>query len=236
MDENKLERYFEIPMIIFGILVLPVLYIQMTSTNPLLRVLTFGVDVLIWLAFVIEFSTMISVTKDKKNYVKTNWLNLAIILLSPPLPLKALSGFEALRIIRVLRVLRVFVVLGRGTKGFKKFYAKNSVNYIVYLTVILIFICGFIFSIFEKGKSFFDGIWWAIETVSTVGYGDIAPLTTGGRAIGIILIFLGIGFMSMLTAAISAYFVEKDANQDTKQILEKLESLSKELDELKKSK
>jgi len=236
MDENKLERYFEIPMIIFGILVLPVLYIQMTSTNPLLRVLAFSVDVLIWLAFVIEFATMISVTKDKKNYVKTNWLNLAIILLSPPLPLKALSGFEALRIIRVLRVLRVFVVLGRGTKGFKKFYAKNSVNYIVYLTVILIFICGLIFSIFEKGKSFFDGIWWAIETVSTVGYGDIAPLTTGGRAIGIILIFLGIGFMSMLTAAISAYFVEKDANQDTKQILEKLESLSKELDELKKSK
>ncbi len=236
MDENKLERYFEIPMIIFGILVLPVLYIQMTSTNPLLRSIAFVIDVLIWLAFLIEFVTLISVTKDKKRYVKTNWLNLAIIVLSPPLPLRALPGFEALRIIRVLRVLRVFVVLSRGTKGFEKFYAKNSINYVLYLTVILVFICGFIFSIFEKGKSFFDGIWWAIETVSTVGYGDIAPLTPAGRALGIVLIFLGIGFMSMLTAAISAYFVEKDSNREMKQILEKLDTLSKELEELKKSK
>ena len=234
MDENKLERYFEIPMIIFGILVLPVLYIQMTSTNPLLRSIAFVIDVLIWLAFLIEFVTLISVTKDKKRYVKTNWLNLAIIVLSPPLPLRALPGFEALRIIRVLRVLRVFVVLSRGTKGFKKFYAKNSINYVLYLTVILVFICGFIFSIFEKGKSFFDGIWWAIETVSTVGYGDIAPLTPAGRALGIVLIFLGIGFMSMLTAAISAYFVEKDSNREMKQILEKLDTLSKDIEELKK--
>ena len=92
----------------------------------------------------------------------------------------------------------------------------NILSTIIYFRVILIFFCGLIFSIFEKGKSLFDGIWWAIETVSTVGYWDIAPLTTGGRAIGIILIFLGIGFMSMLTVAISAYFVEKDANQDTK--------------------
>jgi voltage-gated potassium channel len=234
MDENKLERYFEIPMIIFGILVLPVLYIQMTSTNPLLRGIAFIIDVLIWLAFVIEFVTLISITKDKKQYVKTNWLNLAIILLSPPLPIRALPGFEALRIIRVLRVLRVFVVLSRGTRGFKKFYAKNSVNYVLYLTVILVFICGFIFSLFEKGKSFFDGIWWAIETVSTVGYGDIAPITPAGRALGIVLIFLGIGFMSMLTAAISAYFVEKDSNREMKQILEKLDALSRDLEELKK--
>mgnify|MGYP000909606471 CR=1 FL=1 len=236
MDENKLGRYFEIPMIIFGILVLPVLYIQLTSTSPLLRLIAFVIDILIWLAFVVEFVAMISITNDKKNYVKTNWLNLAIILLTPPLPLRALAGLEGLRIIRVLRVLRVFVVLGRGTKGFKKFYAKNSINYVLYLTVILVFICGFIFSLFEKGKSFFDGIWWAIETVSTVGYGDIAPLTPAGRALGIMLIFLGIGFMSMLTAAISAYFVEKDSNKEMKQILEKLDSLSKEIESLKKNK
>jgi len=94
----------------------------------------------------------ISVTKDKKKYAKQNWLNLFIILVSPPLPLKALKGFEGLRIIRVLRVLRVFVVLGRGTKGFKKFYAKNSVNYIIYLTVILIFFLRTYLFYIRKGQ------------------------------------------------------------------------------------
>lgn len=47
MDEKKLEQFFEVPMIIFGLLVIPVLYIQTTTTNPSLRILAFIVDILI---------------------------------------------------------------------------------------------------------------------------------------------------------------------------------------------
>jgi voltage-gated potassium channel len=50
--------------------------------------------------------------------------------------------------------------------------------------------------------SAWDGVWWAVTTVSTVGYGDITPTTDGGRAIAITVMLVGIGFVAILTAAV----------------------------------
>ena len=57
--------------------------------------------------------------------------------------------------------------------------------------------------------SFWDGIWWAIVTMGTVGYGDKYPLSPGGRVVGMVLIFSGVGLMSLFTATIASVFVEK---------------------------
>lgn len=57
--------------------------------------------------------------------------------------------------------------------------------------------------------SFWDSLWWAIVTMTTVGYGDKYPVTLGGRVVGIILICSGVGLMSLLTATIASLFVEK---------------------------
>ncbi len=57
--------------------------------------------------------------------------------------------------------------------------------------------------------SLWDGIWWAVVTMGTVGYGDKYPVTPGGRGVGFLLIFLGVGLMSLFTATIASMFVEK---------------------------
>ncbi len=57
--------------------------------------------------------------------------------------------------------------------------------------------------------SLWDGIWWAVVTMGTVGYGDKYPITLGGRIVGLILIFAGVGLMSLFTATIASIFVEK---------------------------
>lgn len=57
--------------------------------------------------------------------------------------------------------------------------------------------------------SLWDGIWWAAVTMGTVGYGDKYPITTGGRIVGLIIIFAGVGLMSLFTATIASIFVEK---------------------------
>ena len=59
---------------------------------------------------------------------------------------------------------------------------------------------------------FADGVWWAIVTASTVGYGDIAPSTIWGRFIAILLMLSGVGLMSTLAASITSYFVGQEGN------------------------
>ena len=62
---------------------------------------------------------------------------------------------------------------------------------------------------FEENRSFPDAIWWAIVTLTTVGFGDIAPVSLGGRLIGVVLMFFGIGVLGMFTATIAGVFVEQ---------------------------
>ena len=62
---------------------------------------------------------------------------------------------------------------------------------------------------FQEGQSFPDALWWAIVTLTTVGYGDISPDSVGGRLIGVVLMFFGIGVLGLFTATIAGVFVEK---------------------------
>jgi voltage-gated potassium channel len=71
----------------------------------------------------------------------------------------------------------------------------------------------------DRIHSFGDGIWWAVVTATTVGYGDIAPTTTLGRIIAVVLMLSGIGLMSTLAASITTYFISPavEEKQDLKE-------------------
>ncbi len=57
-----------------------------------------------------------------------------------------------------------------------------------------------------------DALWWAIVTVTTVGYGDKYPVTAGGRGVAVVLMLVGIGLIGVLTATVASYFVEEKAD------------------------
>ena len=57
-------------------------------------------------------------------------------------------------------------------------------------------------------KNFGDGLWWAITTVTTVGYGDRYPTTTEGRFLAVVLMIMGISLMGVITASVAAWFVK----------------------------
>ena len=106
------------------------------------------------------------------------------------------------------------------------------------LSLILFFIVlfGFIFFITEPDvKSFSDGLWWALVTITTVGYGDITPMTSIGRLVASALMFLGLGLIASLTAVISVKFIQSFVDHHTNDdVLEKLEEMQKDIDEIKR--
>ncbi|HKG10445.1 MAG TPA: potassium channel family protein, partial [Gaiellaceae bacterium] len=78
-----------------------------------------------------------------------------------------------------------------------------------------------------------DGVWWAVVTVTTVGYGDLTPHTVGGRVVGIALMFVGISFLSLLTAAIASRFVREERSSEHTEMMDALHQIQAELAELK---
>ncbi len=147
---------------------------------------------------------------------------MAIIDLLAIVPFNRLTFFPvrltALRIFRLVRVLRIFKLnrylesLTSINEVFKS-KAKDIVTSI-FVVFLLLIIASLLIYFAEhdaqpdKFKNAFSGLWWAVATLTTVGYGDIYPVTVIGRVIGAISAILGIGMVAIPTGIISSGFME----------------------------
>jgi voltage-gated potassium channel len=118
-------------------------------------------------------------------------------------------------------------------------------------TAVLALVVGFVVTIIDPKDfhTFGDGLWWAVVTLGTVGYGDIVPTTGWGRVVGSVVIVAGVTFISFLTATVTSLFVSADQHELTgktedrhaaseeetraslKLVLERLEAIERKLDQ-----
>ena len=162
---------------------------------------------------------------------------IAIIPINSFIRLLRLSRFS--RLIRVNTILRfkgtfqlyripAFIRIYR--KKVNRFLKKSGFIYMLYIFVVVIITCSVIMSLLEK-QSIGDSLWWCIVTTTTVGYGDIAPVTTSGRIVAVVLMIYGISFIAMLTSTITAYLTERANLGITKEQAETLKELIESLDD-----
>ena len=102
--------------------------------------------------------------------------------------------------------------------------------------IFFIFLFGYLFYVSEPDvRNLGDGIWWALVTITTVGYGDITPVTPLGRVVASSLMLLGLGLIATITAIVSAKFIQNFVDHHTNDdVLEKLDEMQLELDDIKK--
>lgn len=178
----------------------------------------------IWAVFTVELVVMLAVTPRRRAYLRHCWLDVAIVLVTFPLLPHLLLALRLLRLVVVVRHLRA--ALGRA-------FGAAALQCVLVVVVGLVIGGGVIFSRVEEGRSAADGVWWAVVTATSVGYGDLVPATQQGRVLATVLMLLGVGFMALLTAAIAARIVDADEDRVRRQVMRRLEEQQAENREIK---
>jgi voltage-gated potassium channel len=203
------------------------------ATIPLIVMLDQGVqspwlyaaDWTIWSIFLLEYGCEMYCAPSRLTYARKNWLSPLVVILSFPLLPDLLSSVRLARLARLFRFARLFGVTVRGLGELKIVLARRGLLYVAITTGIIILAGGAALEVIEPrtvGGGFLDGIWWAIVTASTVGYGDIAPSSAPGRFIAVVLMLSGIGLISTLGASITTYFVGKQDESEMQEMRERL--------------
>lgn len=193
-------------------------------------------DWIIWSFFLFETTVMTYLVNDKWGYIKGNWINVVIILLGFPIIWAELPSASALR---ALRLIVLFDFLVQVSSTARRVLVRNHLGTTLMVAFIVIVMSGFLIAAIDPGfDTPWDGIWWAWVTVTTVGYGDLVPLSTEGRLFASFLILMGIGLFSLLTANFSAFIISKEEREilhREHRILSKLEDLDAKIIRLEKS-
>jgi voltage-gated potassium channel len=150
-----------------------------------------------------------------------------------PLFGELLASLRFVRLARLLRVLRAGVIIGRAVQAQRRLGSGAILRYVALITVFIVVVAGAAQASVNAREfpSIWDGVWWAVVTVTTVGYGDLYPVTVQGRLIGMAVMLLGIGFLSVLTATVATQFVKTDTESD--EVLETLRRIESDLADVK---
>lgn len=217
------------PMMVITIMWLPVLIIPLVTPVHGTVATTFEViDYTIWALFAVEYLAKLGLAPSRKQFFRTHILDLIIVAV--PFFRPARLG----RLVNLARLGRVGVITADILDRAKKLMTHKGLHFVLLAVVLIVFASAGLVTIAErstKGANIHDfgqGLWWAIVTVTTVGYGDRYPVTPFGQGVAVALMLVGIGLLGVLTATVASYFVDQKTDK-LEERLERMESLLLEL-------
>ena len=219
---DRIERITEIPLLLLAFVMVPVLaasvFWELTPTGD--RVV-FYLDIAVWAAFALDLGIKLIISPNRLAFLRRHWLDVLIV---------------AFPYFRPLRIVRTFLYGARALGGLAKLV---HIDFLLVYAIGLVLTVATIVTTVEAGHdsplgSFNNSLWWALTTVTTVGYGDMVPATPIGRAGGVVLMLGGIGIFGALTANLARMFVRQDTSVATNEkLLEEVVALRQEVAELK---
>lgn len=161
---------------------------------------------IVWGVFVVDYLVRLSLATDRLKWFFHHIIDFFVAVLP---------------FLRPLRLLRLLVLFGALQKAIGGAIRGKIIVYTAFSVVLLIYIASLAILDEERGKpgsrinNFGDAVWWAISTVTTVGYGDKTPVTTVGKVIAVFLMLGGISLLGVVTATLASWIVQRVAEEDT---------------------
>ena len=173
-------------------------------------------DPAVLVLFVLLFASRWWICDNRQAYLKQNWLDLVlIVLLASPL----LRIFSALRVMRLMPALRIGALLRANRQRLLRLVIISQESFPAAMTLVFGFVFVFGSSVYfiehgvnEQFGSINDGLWWAFVTLTTVGYGDVYPMTAAGRIVAVFTMIFGIALYSLVVANLT-FFVEQQGRR-----------------------
>ncbi len=173
--------------------------------------------------FTIEYAYRIYKAENKLKFV-SSFYGIVDLLAILPFFLALAVDLRSLRVLRLLRLARLFK-LSRYNTAFDRLYrafyqAKHELIVSISILAIAIYLSAFGIYHFEhnaqpeKFRSIFDAMWWSLSTVTTVGYGDIYPITSGGRIFTFFVLICSLGLVAVPTGIFAAALLAVRENRN----------------------
>jgi voltage-gated potassium channel len=222
---TRVEQVSEIPMLALSfVFLIIVLLLDLMQLSLRVQSTLEGVLWLIWGIFVVELGIKTYLAPSRRRYLVGHWPDVLTVVLP---------------FLRPLRLLRIFAVAARTWKQTRSVLRQRTLSLVGLTSLIMVVLSATLVYAVERNtdgpiQTYVDSLWWAVTTITTVGYGDMYPTTAVGRGVAVFLMLTGITLFGLLTASIAAFFVEEDVSASKgdrfDEMLERLNQLERTLD------
>jgi voltage-gated potassium channel len=219
---KRWRRWTDPPLLALAVGSLPLLLLELERDRLTYadRIALDVVNIVVLVAFAVDYGVELALASNRAAYVRGEWISAVVVVTSALaiIPrLAALGVGRAARGLPALRgltgLVRVVALGGTAAREGRRLIRRRALTFAVCVAGLTWLTAAAAFTLAEdvgegaRVDSFVDALWWSAATITTVGYGDVTPVTVVGRTIGLVAMLVGISTFAVLTARAAAFLV-----------------------------